>query len=271
VLALFASGCAVVSGLTEFEVDGARTSVGGGGASSMGGGGSSMGGGGGCDGCEHVTGVVHQTGQQTAEVGNAGAMPPFTDECPPSTLLVGMDFYDGGDIPEGSQHVAQLTPHCAQPQLVGNAFGWMGTVAGATHGYWSSGNSLQPTLRCPSDEFVVGFQARTDDNTQYPTAIALHCAPLTFVAGTVVIGTAISLVGPSGSTVGTTSPSIYCLTDSVAAAVTGSDGALVDRIGLRCDTLAPALCGDGSVNGSEACDDGNTADGDGCSAACANE
>ena len=28
------------------------------------------------------------------------------------------------------------------------------------------------------------------------------------------------------------------------------------------------VCGDGKITGNEACDDGNTADGDGCSAKC---
>ncbi len=36
-------------------------------------------------------------------------------------------------------------------------------------------------------------------------------------------------------------------------------------------TVAAAACGDGALDGGEACDDGNTADGDGCSATCADE
>jgi cysteine-rich repeat protein len=36
----------------------------------------------------------------------------------------------------------------------------------------------------------------------------------------------------------------------------------------RIECLGPALCGNGVVEGDESCDDGNTADGDGCSALC---
>jgi cysteine-rich repeat protein len=43
---------------------------------------------------------------------------------------------------------------------------------------------------------------------------------------------------------------------------TGDDGG---------DDVQPGICGDGALNSGEACDDGNTTAGDGCSASCANE
>lgn len=37
------------------------------------------------------------------------------------------------------------------------------------------------------------------------------------------------------------------------------------------DDVQPGICGDGALNSGEACDDGNTTPGDGCSASCTNE
>ncbi len=49
----------------------------------------------------------------------------------------------------------------------------------------------------------------------------------------------------------------------------GPDNGLTDECGADC--LLPSTCGDGMLTGHEACDDGNTVPGDGCSAECTSE
>ena len=44
--------------------------------------------------------------------------------------------------------------------------------------------------------------------------------------------------------------------------------ALVLSLGLRNGSIAHAVCGDGTLDGGELCDDGNTNDGDCCSSSC---
>ena len=77
---------------------------------------------------------------------------------------------------------------------------------------------------------------------------------------------------PSGST----HPSAnfdYC---STSAPVTGADPTLqeiVDCMAAACgaSNTGPAVCGDGTTEGSEECDDGNTDNNDGCSSSCKDE
>lgn len=56
--------------------------------------------------------------------------------------------------------------------------------------------------------------------------------------------------------------------DSVGAALNGCSAATPTMAGATPTTTPADGCGDGVANGSEECDDGNRADGDGCSATC---
>ena len=58
----------------------------------------------------------------------------------------------------------------------------------------------------------------------------------------------------------------------VAVAGWALTGCKFDQSGITTgNNTSPAVCGDGVVEGSEACDDGNTADDDGCSGTCQQE
>jgi cysteine-rich repeat protein len=84
----------------------------------------------------------------------------------------------------------------------------------------------------------------------------------------VLVGPSAPPIGPMGSAEGSESSDVLCPGGSVAAALLGSAGAALDRIGLRCDIPAHTLCGDGLLGGAEVCDDGDAVPDDGCNALC---
>jgi cysteine-rich repeat protein len=53
--------------------------------------------------------------------------------------------------------------------------------------------------------------------------------------------------------------------------LSGGDGIQVALDGFQIEAPSAHICGDGTEEGSEACDDGNTADGDGCDSSCGEE
>jgi len=59
-----------------------------------------------------------------------------------------------------------------------------------------------------------------------------------------------------------------CGNGAIEGAEQCDDGNTVDGDGCSASCLVEGDCGDGTVNAGEACDDGNTVDGDGCSASC---
>ena len=223
--------------------------------------------------CEHVSGVSTTPGSPTAEIGDANATPAFVEACPAGKLLVGIAATDSGDWPGGDEFLSFVAPRCAAPQVdATGSFVWSQAEAGAQHGGVGDCCVTNVTpyapIDCPADGFVMGFRARA---TAYVTTLTLECGPLVFDGQGLVVGAPSTQVGPVGSGVGNESGDALCPAGTVAAAIVGSAGAVLDRIGLRCDTPTFTICGDGTLNGAEQCDDANAVGGDGCSDVCATE
>jgi cysteine-rich repeat protein len=221
--------------------------------------------------CKHVSGIATAPAQATAEVGSAGAQPPFEDPCPPGAVLVGLQATDTGTW-NAARYLTYVATHCAWPEVdTQGQFHWNGPpVVGNTLGgsCCVSDGTPYPPIDCAPDTFVVGFHAWAAEGVSTTT---LLCAPMSFDGQSVVVGAVSEAVGPMGSLYGIEQPDIACAGNQVATAILGSVGAMLDRFGLRCSAAVPTLCGDGALNGAEQCDDTNSVNGDGCSSLCKTE
>lgn len=218
--------------------------------------------------CNHVSGVGTTAGADTPQTGDQGATPVFEDRCPDGMLLVGFEATDSGDWPGGGEFLSYMAPRCAAPDVDDTGrFRWSGPVTGMVRAgvgdcCVNNTNAYAP-LSCPQDGFVVGYRAWS---TSYVTQIELYCDGLTFDGSQAVADGAPATVGAMGSGAGTAGSVETCA--GYADGWTGSAGAVIDLVGITCASINHTLCGDGVLNGAEACDDGNAISGDGCSDRC---
>jgi cysteine-rich repeat protein len=128
------------------------------------------------------------------------------------------------------------------PQLLGKPCDASGTLA-------CNGNNQKQTLLCQFGEWqafnICGATQNCDVTDGVCTDIVSDCAAHDPGYGW-CLGDQLSVCGPDRVTVATTACTGLC----VAGA------------------CQPAVCGDGKIEGTEECDDGNTAPGDGCEADC---
>jgi cysteine-rich repeat protein len=179
----------------------------------------------------------------TTEVGDLAAQPSFAEDCPAGMLLVGIEATDSGDWPGGGEYLSYVAPRCAAPVVqADHSFTWAMPVTGAAHGGVDDCCVQNVTpyvpLSCPSDRFAIGFRAR---ESGYLTTMSLLCARMSLNGSSVALGTTTITVGPMGTDVGADSGDIACPAGSAAVSLTGSAGAVLDRVGLGCATIGVTL------------------------------
>lgn len=186
--------------------------------------------------------------------------------------------------------VVVLDPICARPSI--DAVGAVNlTVQAPDEGIRPTGLPVQVpvagyTLLCPGDQAVTGLLAETGNistprfTVDYLNAMQILCADLT------TNGDAIVPVNPSllpqvvGNSTGSSVDSTQCPTTQVASGLGGWGDMSTSGLRLGCADVVStcdratscrpfALCGDGILEGTEACDDGNMVNGDGCTTDCA--
>lgn len=102
----------------------------------------------------------------------------------------------------------------------------------------------------------------TTDYTGYYSATDACAASTAFTGGSTMTDGSGNWA-PNGGTVPAGTWYFYATSDACSTSIPDTNNPHV--------IAASAVCGNGAVESGEACDDGNTADGDGCSAACAVE
>lgn len=117
--------------------------------------------------------------------------------------------------------------------------------------------------RCPQ---FTGFAAWKNQNRI--VIESLHYGK--FTGDRVTCSTACPTAGVYNSQVCTSVPA-YCGNAVVDAGEQCDDGGTANGDGCSSTCQNESVCGDGNVDGSEACDDGDIDDGDGCSASCSIE
>jgi cysteine-rich repeat protein len=102
-----------------------------------------------------------------------------------------------------------------------------------------------------------------------------HLAATTLNLSANLIAVATPLAGEDFATVGEAWAEAVAVLTGASDADAEAVKDVLDRINNQVNTtlddacaVDEPVCGDGEVEGDEACDDGNTADGDGCSATC---
>ncbi|MEZ4450462.1 MAG: DUF4215 domain-containing protein [Nannocystaceae bacterium] len=116
---------------------------------------------------------------------------------------------------------------------------------------------------CSGGETVTSATGTTDESTSSSgtTTVGSTTSPSTTQATTVAETTGPTTTSTTTTTVGTTDTTTTTTTDGTTTEDTTT--------GTTVDTMSDPVCGDGVVEGDEACDDSNTDDGDACTNACA--
>ncbi len=208
--------------------------------------------------CWRVSGFELGPTSTLANFGGMGGV-DFTETCPSGSGLVGLDA-----TLEPNSSLKGIQLRCASIELrEDGALGWsnaanVGSVQGGT-----GGTDIAP-LDCPTDAFVVGFDAfrGAGGNGGVIHGIALQCGRLHPVAAAYVRGEASTL-----AVYGITTPDAatrVCDTDGIFTGLIGKQGGRLDQFAGICTAATPTHCGDGAQDAGEACDDGNVNPDDGC-------
>lgn len=205
--------------------------------------------------CRLITGAgSFGSRDMTAFGGNSGN--PFREVCPPDHFIVGVKGHIEND------RLGRTTFICGRAEI--NSSGrltWSQTVDLAQQG--SRTDSFNQEL-CPSDKFAVGYKI-WDQNGEV-RGIELRCARFD-VENNGLVRSSVRNISRHGENVGPNNTRT-CLADEVAMGIFGLEGDHVDSLGFSCGIVRLHQCGDGRVDSSQACDDTNVANGDGCSEQC---
>jgi cysteine-rich repeat protein len=172
----------------------------------------------------------------------------------------------------GTPSVCTGTPaaNCANPILVtSNAFTYAGAdikAFGDTENYNAGTGCLDVSTTPPSGfDIVFRVDAAAGENIRVRELGALDAVFHIFTQPTCGAGVACAASADAGETTGITYTAPAAGPVFIAVESWGNPMGAAAAFDIRIDR---SICGNGTVEGSETCDDGNTTPGDGCSATC---
>jgi hypothetical protein len=187
------------------------------------------------------TSSIEPTGGTTESgtVGGSGggAFGPFA--CPAGSIIAGFEgeFYLGGDNGAGFCNVKATCASLAGDGQGGVTRTQTGTIpAGIGIGDCDGQSTALPDLLCPDDTLLVGFSAVRSGLYQALTVMTLDCASLDSAGNFLGTTTSESWGSIIGSSQGPNSTA--CPGSEAATGIYGARGAVIDRLGLRCQSLS---------------------------------
>lgn len=211
--------------------------------------------------CRRVLSVSFGGGSDLAAVGR-GSPNEFNHYCGDGRAIVGIE--GRGD----SNNLGETKMLCGELKIdpVTGRLGWTMATPTPTEGTDNSVNLNSKV--CPANELVVAYSGYEDGNRV--RGVRLFCQGFEIVEGQLRVTSAsdspLSMHGyPQDNQVSKRS----CGALEATLRFKGSASSDLNAFALSCHPIRPGvMCGDGIIEGSEACDDGNAFDGDGCNSSC---
>ncbi|HVY32040.1 MAG TPA: hypothetical protein VHB79_36140 [Polyangiaceae bacterium] len=163
----------------------------------------------------------------TAQRGNSTSTPSVLDECPPGSVLVGVN----AEVNQGI--VARLQGVCGVPTIRTNQPGGVFIEAGETLPLEGNVDGTPVTRSCPDGAVIVGFEGRSG---QLLDQLRLHCARLLVADGTIVFGT-LQPLEPIGESGGMPFQRAACPEGALATGTNASVDEWISSFGMPCASV----------------------------------
>jgi hypothetical protein len=152
----------------------------------------------------------------------------FVDECPPDSLLVGVN----AEVSQGI--VSRLQGLCGVPTIASAEPGTVSITPGETLQQQGCVPGSEVTRRCPAGSAVVGFEGRSG---LLLDQLRLRCAPLLVANGVLSIGTPQALA-PIGEAGGSPFQRADCADGALATGTHITVDGFVAGFGMPCATVS---------------------------------